>query len=229
MGPGATAAVGRVVQLCFFRVGGDRGGAAVACTVLPAFVLQLLVAHLAFGARDVTPATLTAVFAGSWLAYALVMFSGAADDLQVLGVFNLALLCFGVAGVTRPKRALWLVPAVLPAPLGGHRTRPHHRGRMAVPYGGRPRPRRGPRGHVHGLRPDAGGHAQQGGSAHRAQRSRAPRRGRRSVRPAPQPGTPGGRAPHALIAPMPRPWSGLGIHVRAGTVAFSASAGSRAR
>ncbi|MCX5203352.1 GPR1/FUN34/YaaH family transporter [Streptomyces sp. NBC_00237] len=88
--------------------------AAVALTVLPAFFLQLLVSVLAFGARDVIAATLMAVFAGSWLPYALIMLSGAADGLQVLGVFNLALLCFGalMTAVTRPKRALWLVLAV---------------------------------------------------------------------------------------------------------------------
>ncbi|MFF0434335.1 GPR1/FUN34/YaaH family transporter [Streptomyces sp. NPDC004327] len=87
---------------------------AVAFTVLPAFVLQLLVSVLAFGARDVIAATLMAVFAGSWLPYALIMLSGAPDGLRVLGVFNLALLCFGalMTAVTRPKRALWLVLAV---------------------------------------------------------------------------------------------------------------------
>ncbi|MFI6847712.1 GPR1/FUN34/YaaH family transporter [Kitasatospora sp. NBC_00085] len=84
---------------------------AVALCVLPAFALQFLVSILAFGARDVIAATLMGVFAGSWLAYGLVMFSGAPDGLRVLGVFNLALLCFGalMTAVTRPKRALWLV------------------------------------------------------------------------------------------------------------------------
>ncbi|WP_426366978.1 GPR1/FUN34/YaaH family transporter [Streptomyces sp. E-08] len=92
----------------------EAARAAVALTVLPAFVLQLLVSFLAFGARDVIAATLMAVFAGSWLPYSLIMLSGAADGLQVLGVFNLALLCFGalMTAVTRPKRALWLVLAV---------------------------------------------------------------------------------------------------------------------
>ncbi|MFE0702208.1 GPR1/FUN34/YaaH family transporter [Streptomyces sp. NPDC058872] len=87
---------------------------AVALTVLPAFALQLLVSVLAFGARDVIAATLMAVFAGSWLPYSLVMLSGVADGLQVLGVFNLALLCFGalMTAVTRPKRALWFVLVV---------------------------------------------------------------------------------------------------------------------
>ncbi|MCX2184562.1 GPR1/FUN34/YaaH family transporter [Streptomyces sp. SKN60] len=99
------------LQLGIFE---EEARAAVAFCVLPAFVLQLLVSFLAFGARDVIAATLMGIFAGSWLAYALVMFSGTADGLRVLGVFNLALLCFGalMTAVTRPKRALWLVLAV---------------------------------------------------------------------------------------------------------------------
>ncbi|MEV7174616.1 hypothetical protein AB0O18_33570 [Streptomyces sp. NPDC093224] len=87
---------------------------AVALCVLPAFALQFLVSVLAFGARDVIAATLMGTFAGSWLAYALVMGTGAAGGPAVLGVFNLALLCFGalLAAVTGPKRALWLVLVV---------------------------------------------------------------------------------------------------------------------
>ncbi|MFF4328799.1 GPR1/FUN34/YaaH family transporter [Streptomyces sp. NPDC001272] len=87
---------------------------AVALCVLPAFALQLLVSHLAFQARDVIAATLMGTFAGSWLAYALVMGSGTPGGTRVLGVFNLAFLCFGalMAAVTRPKRALWLVLVV---------------------------------------------------------------------------------------------------------------------
>ncbi|WP_432127963.1 GPR1/FUN34/YaaH family transporter [Streptomyces sp. bgisy082] len=92
----------------------ESARAAVALTVLPAFVLQLLVSVLAFGARDVIAATLMAVFAGSWLPYSLIVLSGAAHGPEVLGVLNLALLCFGalMTAVTRPKRALWLVLAV---------------------------------------------------------------------------------------------------------------------
>ncbi|MFF9978575.1 GPR1/FUN34/YaaH family transporter [Streptomyces erythrochromogenes] len=84
---------------------------AVALCVLPAFALQFLVSVLAFGARDVIAATLMGTFAGSWLAYALVMATGAVGGPRVLGVFNLAFLCFGalMAAVTRPKRALWFV------------------------------------------------------------------------------------------------------------------------
>ncbi|MEU0402456.1 GPR1/FUN34/YaaH family transporter [Streptomyces sp. NPDC006197] len=98
-------------QLGLFEAGARS---AVALCVLPAFALQLLVSVLAFGARDVIAATLMAVFAGSWLAYALVVLDGAADGPRVLGVFNLALLAFGalMTAVTRPKRALWLVLAV---------------------------------------------------------------------------------------------------------------------
>ncbi|MEU5209987.1 GPR1/FUN34/YaaH family transporter [Streptomyces sp. NPDC020742] len=99
------------LQLGVFQAADRR---AVALCVLPAFVLQLLASVLAFGARDVIAATLMGSFAGSWLAYALVLGSGAAGGLRVLGVFNLAFLCFGalMAAVTRPKRALWLVLVV---------------------------------------------------------------------------------------------------------------------
>ncbi|WP_405752699.1 GPR1/FUN34/YaaH family transporter [Streptomyces sp. NBC_00012] len=99
------------LQLGLFETEARR---AVALCVLPAFALQFLVSILAFGARDVIAATLMGTFASSWLAYALVMFSGAAESLRVLGVFNLALLCFGalMTAVTRPKRALWFVLVV---------------------------------------------------------------------------------------------------------------------
>ncbi|MFD9353634.1 GPR1/FUN34/YaaH family transporter [Streptomyces sp. NPDC060031] len=110
-----TIAIASVMTGCLqLGIFDETARSAVAFTVLPAFALQLLVSVLAFGARDVIAATLMAVFAGSWLPYSLIMLSGAADGLQVLGVFNLALLCFGalMAAVTRPKRALWLVLAV---------------------------------------------------------------------------------------------------------------------
>ncbi|MFI8387789.1 GPR1/FUN34/YaaH family transporter [Streptomyces sp. NPDC085540] len=99
------------LQLGVFEAADRR---AVALCVLPAFALQLLVSVLAFGARDVIAATLMGTFAGSWLAYALVTGTDAAGGHRVLGVFNLALLCFGalMALVTRPKRALWLVIVV---------------------------------------------------------------------------------------------------------------------
>uniref|UniRef100_UPI0035D9E71B acetate uptake transporter family protein n=1 Tax=Kitasatospora sp. NPDC056181 TaxID=3345737 RepID=UPI0035D9E71B len=110
-----TVAIASVMTGCLqLGLFGPEARGAVALCVLPAFALQLLVSVLAFGARDVIAATLMGVFAGSWLAYALVMFSGAADGLRVLGVFNLAFLCFGalMTAVTRPKRALWFVLAV---------------------------------------------------------------------------------------------------------------------
>ncbi|WP_328967842.1 GPR1/FUN34/YaaH family transporter [Streptomyces sp. NBC_00239] len=110
-----TIAIASVMTGCLqLGIFDETARSAVALTVLPAFALQLLVSFLAFGARDVIAATLMAVFAGSWLPYSLIMLSGAADGLQVLGVFNLALLCFGalMTAVTRPKRALWFVLAV---------------------------------------------------------------------------------------------------------------------
>ncbi|MFI5529437.1 GPR1/FUN34/YaaH family transporter [Kitasatospora sp. NPDC051853] len=110
-----TVAIASAMTACLqLGILDDEARRAVALCVLPAFALQLLVSHLAFGARDVIAATLMGVFAGSWLAYALVLYSGAADGLRVLGVFNLAFLCFGalMAAVTGPKRALWLVLVV---------------------------------------------------------------------------------------------------------------------
>ncbi|MER7578795.1 GPR1/FUN34/YaaH family transporter [Kitasatospora sp. NPDC097691] len=109
-----TVAIASVMTGCLqLGIFGPEARGAVALCVLPAFALQLLVSVLAFGARDVIAATLMGVFAGSWLAYSLVMFTGAADGLRVLGVFNLAFLCFGalMTAVTRPKRALWFVLA----------------------------------------------------------------------------------------------------------------------
>ncbi|MFJ3877016.1 GPR1/FUN34/YaaH family transporter [Streptomyces sp. NPDC090077] len=110
-----TVAIASVMTGCLqLGVLGPADRQAVALCVLPAFALQLLVSVLAFGARDVIAATLMGSFAGSWLAYALVMGSGAPGGPRVLGVFNLAFLCLGalMAAVTRPKRALWLVLVV---------------------------------------------------------------------------------------------------------------------
>ncbi|MFF4387980.1 hypothetical protein ACFY0G_14525 [Streptomyces sp. NPDC001552] len=110
-----TVAIASVMTGCLqLGVFEDADRRAVALCVLPAFALQLLVSLLAFGARDVIAATLMGTFAGSWLAYALVTGTGAVGGHRVLGVFNLALLCFGalMALVTRPKRALWLVIVV---------------------------------------------------------------------------------------------------------------------
>ncbi|TQF01632.1 hypothetical protein E6W39_04455 [Kitasatospora acidiphila] len=99
---------------------------AVALTVFPAFVLQLLVSVLAFGARDVIAATLMAGFAGAWLANGLVTATDARGGAQVLGVLNLVFTVFSalMASVARPKKALWLllliaVPRYLAAGLFG--------------------------------------------------------------------------------------------------------------
>ncbi|MFE6870117.1 hypothetical protein ACFVFS_26620 [Kitasatospora sp. NPDC057692] len=84
---------------------------AVALTVFSAFVLQLLVAILAFGARDVIAATLMGAFAGAWLANGLVTSTDVQGGAQVLGVMNLAFTVFAalMASVARPKRVLWLL------------------------------------------------------------------------------------------------------------------------
>ncbi|MEV6975990.1 hypothetical protein [Kitasatospora sp. NPDC093806] len=84
---------------------------AVALTVFSAFVLQLLVSVLAFGARDVIAATLMGGFAGAWLANGLVTATGAPGGAQVLGVLNLVFTVFAalMASVARPKKVLWLL------------------------------------------------------------------------------------------------------------------------
>ncbi|WP_219507879.1 GPR1/FUN34/YaaH family transporter [Nonomuraea ceibae] len=89
-------------------------GRAVALTIVPAFVLQLIVGIVAFGARDVIAATLMACFSGMWLASALVLALDAPGGGAVLGVLNLVFALFAVlmASVARPKRALWLVLVV---------------------------------------------------------------------------------------------------------------------
>ncbi|MFB7469857.1 GPR1/FUN34/YaaH family transporter [Kitasatospora sp. NPDC056184] len=99
---------------------------AVALTVFSAFVLQLLVGILAFGARDVIAATLMGGFAGAWLANGLVTSTDAHGGAQVLGVMNLVFTVFAalMASVARPKRVLWLllmvaVPRYLTAGLFG--------------------------------------------------------------------------------------------------------------
>ncbi|MFE4599509.1 GPR1/FUN34/YaaH family transporter [Kitasatospora indigofera] len=84
---------------------------AVALTVFSAFVLQLLVSILAFGARDVIAATLMGGFAGAWLANGLVTSADAHGGAQVLGVLNLVFTVFAalMASVARPKKVLWLL------------------------------------------------------------------------------------------------------------------------
>ncbi|MFJ7908655.1 hypothetical protein [Kitasatospora sp. NPDC096204] len=99
---------------------------AVALTLFSAFVLQLLVSILAFGARDVIAATLMGGFAGAWLANGLVTASDAPGGARVLGVMNLVFTVFAalMASVARPKRVLWVllmiaVPRYLVAGLYG--------------------------------------------------------------------------------------------------------------
>ncbi|WP_416874286.1 GPR1/FUN34/YaaH family transporter [Kitasatospora sp. SC0581] len=84
---------------------------AVALTVFSAFVLQLLVSILAFGARDVIAATLMGGFAGAWLANGLVTSTDAHGGAQVLGVMNLVFTIFAalMASVAKPKKVLWLL------------------------------------------------------------------------------------------------------------------------
>ncbi|MFG3349976.1 MULTISPECIES: GPR1/FUN34/YaaH family transporter [Streptomyces] len=110
-----TVAIASVMTACLqLGVFDAEDRTAVALCVVPAFALQFLVSVLAFGARDVIAATLMGTFAGSWLAYALVIGTDAAGGHRVLGVFNLAFLCFGalMVAVTGPKRALWAVLVV---------------------------------------------------------------------------------------------------------------------
>jgi succinate-acetate transporter protein len=99
------------LHLGLFEEGAER---AVAFAVLPAFVLQLLVGVLAFGARDVLAATLMACFSGTWLATALLLATDPPGAGRVLGVLNgvLAVVAMLLATVARPKRALWLVLCV---------------------------------------------------------------------------------------------------------------------
>ncbi|MEU5084932.1 MULTISPECIES: acetate uptake transporter family protein [Streptomyces] len=99
------------LQLGVFEENAHR---AVAFTILPAFVLQLLVGVLAFGARDVLAATLMACFSGTWLATSLVLALAPPGGTAVLGVLNLAFTVFAalMASVARAKRALWVVLCV---------------------------------------------------------------------------------------------------------------------
>lgn len=96
------------LQLGLFPPGAGR---AVALTIVPAFVLQLIVGIVAFGARDVIAATLMACFSGMWLAGSLVLALDPPGGTAVLGVLNLVFALFAVlmASVAKPKRALWLV------------------------------------------------------------------------------------------------------------------------
>ncbi|MET9290937.1 hypothetical protein [Streptomyces sp. NPDC003077] len=89
----------------------EGAGQAVALAIVPAFLLQFLVAALAFGARDVLAATLMACFSGLWLASALVLALQPTGGGRVLGVLNAVFAAFALmmASVAGRKRAMWLV------------------------------------------------------------------------------------------------------------------------
>jgi succinate-acetate transporter protein len=93
---------------------GEDAHLAVALTVFPAFVLQLIVGILAFGARDVLAATLMACFSGTWLASSLVLAFDPPSGVRVLGVLNLVFAAFALmmASVAHRKRSMWLVLCV---------------------------------------------------------------------------------------------------------------------
>ncbi|MER5932383.1 GPR1/FUN34/YaaH family transporter [Streptomyces sp. NPDC002054] len=107
-----TVAIASVIVGCF-QLGVFEDGArqAVGLTILPAFILQLLVSFFAFGARDVLAATLMACFAGLWLATSLNLVTDVPGSMRVLGVLNAVFALFAVlmASVASRKRALWLV------------------------------------------------------------------------------------------------------------------------
>ncbi|MFF6888478.1 GPR1/FUN34/YaaH family transporter [Streptomyces sp. NPDC012421] len=108
-------AIASVIVGCFqLGVFDETAHRAVGFTVLPAFVLQLMVGLLAFGARDVVAATLMACFSGTWLATFLVLAFEPPGGADVLGVLYLAFTVFAVlmASVAKAKRALWLVLCV---------------------------------------------------------------------------------------------------------------------
>ncbi|MFI8192004.1 GPR1/FUN34/YaaH family transporter [Streptomyces sp. NPDC085946] len=110
----AVAIASVVVGSMQLRLLGDDAGRAVALTILPAFLLQLIVSVLAFGARDVLAATLMACFSGTWLASALVLALDPPSGTRVLGVLNLVFAFFALlmATVAHRKRAMWSVLCV---------------------------------------------------------------------------------------------------------------------
>ncbi|MEV4613114.1 GPR1/FUN34/YaaH family transporter [Kitasatospora sp. NPDC049258] len=107
-----TVGIASVMVGCF-QLGVFEDGArrAVGLAILPAFVLQLVVAVFALGARDALAATLMACFSGLWLASSLVLVVDPVGGTSVLGVLNatFALFALMMAAVAGRKRALWLV------------------------------------------------------------------------------------------------------------------------
>ncbi|MER5782561.1 GPR1/FUN34/YaaH family transporter [Streptomyces mobaraensis] len=108
-------AIASVVVGCLqLGVLGSEARQAVGLVILPAFVLQLVVAILAFGARDVLAASLMACFSGMWLANSLVLSLDPPAGTRVLGLLNamFSLFALMMASVAARKRALWLVLCV---------------------------------------------------------------------------------------------------------------------
>ncbi|MBA4861663.1 hypothetical protein H1V43_09755 [Streptomyces sp. PSKA54] len=110
----AVAIASVIVGSMQLGVFGDDAHRAVALTILPAFVLQLIVSILAFGARDVLAASLMACFSGTWLASSLVLALEPPSGTEVLGVLNLVFAVFALlmATVAHRKRAMWFVLCV---------------------------------------------------------------------------------------------------------------------
>ncbi|KJY36511.1 GPR1/FUN34/YaaH family transporter [Streptomyces sp. NRRL S-495] len=107
-----TVGIASVMVGCF-QLGVFEDGArrAVGLAILPAFVLQLVVAVFALGARDALAATLMACFSGLWLASSLVLVVDPVGGTHVLGVLTatFALFALMMAAVAGRKRALWMV------------------------------------------------------------------------------------------------------------------------
>jgi uncharacterized protein len=84
---------------------------AVAYVVLPAFVLQIIVAVLAFMDRDTIAATVMASFAATWLVDTLIFLTNPVGASQTLAVFFFVFSAFVVmmAIAAFPKRALFVV------------------------------------------------------------------------------------------------------------------------
>ncbi|GAA2791220.1 GPR1/FUN34/YaaH family transporter [Kitasatospora sp. CM 4170] len=106
-----TVGIASVMVGCFQLGVFEDGRRAVGLAILPAFVLQLVVAVFALGARDVLAATLMACFSGLWLASSLVLVLEPPGGTEVLGVLNGTFAAFALmmAAVAGRKRALWLV------------------------------------------------------------------------------------------------------------------------
>lgn len=87
---------------------------AVALVVFPAFVVQLIVAVLAFMGRDSIAGTLMLSFATTWLVDALVFYRDPSGSTEVLGIFFIVFAVFAalMLAVALAKRALAAVLVV---------------------------------------------------------------------------------------------------------------------